>query len=952
MFYTKKTTTGIRIALMAGAVTTAFASMGAVAADDTQEMEHIAVSTTGSRIVREGAYAPTPVTVISGKDLLATGATNIGEALNQLPSLASTYSLANSGQDIGNAGLNVLDLRGMGANRTLVLVDGKRHVSSSAGSSSVDTNSIPSQWIDKVEIITGGASAIYGADAVTGVVNFILKKNIEGFNASATKGWAADSHHSKERASFSYGSNFDNNRGNFGVAAEYNGQNRLNAMDRDQTSVSYYNMLNTNQGEDKNDPSNPDKIYTKNAGYYTLSEAGSFYLDGYKTFDKGGGYHATKTGKAQYNSHCADCETLNLRRYSDLQPEFKTYNVNFKSNYDITDNMNLAFSAKYTNSQSTGVSQPSYFFGARANPLKETRIKIDNAYLDSSTVNLMNKNGVDNIVVSRFMGDLGARMEDDTRETQRYTLSLTGYEGDWNYEAYGVFGQTDLERVNRNNMVMQNYQNAIDAVKDGNGNIVCRDVAARTDGCVPLDIMGVGNASQDAINYVNTTSTGTSVIRQTVLGGTLTNSGLYELPAGYVGLSTGVEYRKETSAISEPKNVKGTFFNALGEDKGEFDVKEVFAEVTIPLLSDLPLIKQLDADFAARYANYSTIGSATTWKAGLNWEISDDLRMRSTYAKAIRAPNISEIYGAPSQDYFHVSDTCRATHLNPLDDATTRKSNCAALGVPAGFDSSYDSSSIEGVSSGNKELKPEKSTSYTIGGIYNPSFIDNLTLSLDYWNIKITDAIDTVGAQDIINRCIDSKSGIDNEYCKLITRNNSTHEITSIQKKVLNIASLDAEGIDLDVGYNFELFNGDMKTSVIATYLMKRRDFSDQLDLNSFTENAGTRGNPEWSYNFTANYALGNVEASWRTRFIDSVNLYDNNQLERNANPSDHMEIGSYFISDAGLAYHFDSGLTLKVGVDNLLDRDLPIGSTGTRNGEASYDNVGRYIYTTASFKF
>lgn len=951
MFHTTKIALGIRIILMAGVATTAFSSMGVLAADDEQAIEHIEVTSTGSRIVREGAYAPTPVTVISGKDLLATGATNIGEALNQLPALASTYSLANSGAHIGTAGLNILDLRGMGANRTLVLVNGKRHVGSTAGTGSVDTNSIPSQWVEKVEIITGGASAIYGADAVTGVVNFILKKNIEGLDISATKGWAADSDHSKERASFSYGTNF-NNRGNFAIAMEYNGQNRLNSIDRSQTAISYYNMKNLKQGEDKNDPNNPDKIYTPNAGYYTLSEAGSFELDGHKTFDKGGGYHATDIGNEQYNRHCVNCETLNLKKYSDLQPEFKSYNFNIKTNYDISDAMNLAFEAKYTSSKSTSVGQPSFFFGQGTNPLKNSVIKIDNAYLDSSTVNLMHKNSVDSIVVSRFMGDLGSRIEDDKRNTQRYVLSLTGnYSDDWDYEVYGIYGQTDLERTNRNNMIMQNYQNALDAVSV-DGKIVCRDAGARSAGCSPVNILGEGSPSDAARQYINTTSVGTSVIKQTVLGGTLTNSGLFELPAGYVGLSTGVEYRDESSEIFEPENAKGTFFNALGNDKGSFDVKEVFAEINVPLLSDLPLIRQLDADFAARYADYSTIGSATTWKAGLNWEISEDLRMRSTYAIAIRAPNISELYGAASQNFFRASDTCRVTHLATLDKPETRRSNCASLGVPADFDSSYDAKTLEGISSGNKELKPEESTSYTIGTVYNPSFIDNLTLSLDYWNIEITDAISNVSAQDIINRCIDSPSGIDNQYCKLITRDTNTHEITSLTQSVLNIASLDAEGIDLDIGYNFELLNGDVSTSLVATYLMKRRDFSDQTDNTYFIENKGVVGTPEWAYNFTANYTLDNVDVSWRTRFIDSVSLYDNNEIERNANPSDHMGNSTYFISDAGVAYNFDSGITIKVGVDNLFDRDLPFGTTGTGSGSASYDNVGRYVYTTASLKF
>ena len=232
-------------ALMANAATAALSTFSVFAAENETNFERIEV--TGSRIIREGAMAPTPVTVITGDELLSTGVTNIGEALNQLPVLGSTFSLANSGRFIGISGLNLLDLRSMGTDRTLVLVNGKRHVASSAGTASVDINTIPSVWVDKVEVITGGASAIYGADAVTGVVNFILKKDIEGLDVSATKGWADDNPHAKDRLSLSYGTHFDQERGNAAFAVEYSAQNQLEAFDRDQTLTSFTSFKNTHR---------------------------------------------------------------------------------------------------------------------------------------------------------------------------------------------------------------------------------------------------------------------------------------------------------------------------------------------------------------------------------------------------------------------------------------------------------------------------------------------------------------------------------------------------------------------------------------------------------------------------------------------------------------------------------------------------------------------------------
>ncbi|MCH4296259.1 TonB-dependent receptor [Shewanella sp. 3B26] len=943
----------IRFALIGGAASAVITSVPALAEEAVDAAKVERISVTGSRIVREGAIAPTPVTIVTGEELLATGATNIGEALNQLPALGNTYSLANSGRFIGTSGLNLLDLRKMGTARTLVLVNGKRHVSSSAGTSSVDVNTIPSVWVDKVEVITGGASAIYGADAVTGVVNFILKKDIQGLDVSATLGVASDSDHQKDRFSLSYGTDYAEGRGNVAFAVEYSAQSQLTAYDRDETRTSYSSLVNKDRpldanGKpiDDNDPSNPDKILTPNAGHYTISNAGTFLLDGWKTFNPDGSLRDVYRGTNIDGIRCADCDITNLNQFVELQPEFKRYNVNFKTNYEFNDDLNLYFEAKYVNSQSTDEGQPAFFFG---NPVNT--VSIDNAFMTDELRQLMQDNGKTSLNIRRFMTDLGVRIEDDTRETQRYVLGLEGLLGeDWDYEVFAVYGQTDLERINKNNLVYANYQNALDSILV-DGKAVCRDEKARAAGCVPVDIFGFGKPSQEAIDYINTTSVGSSVIKQTVLGGSLTNSALFDLPAGAVGFSTGIEYRKEQSEIFEPDNAEGTFFNVLGEDKGDFDVKEVFAEMTLPLLADLPLIRQLDLDLAIRFADYSTIGNATTWKAGISWEVMDDLRVRSTYAEAIRAPNISELYGAESQTFFSVDDVCKSSELDQLQDSTLRRQNCAALGIPTSFDSDYDSKTLEGLSGGNRELKAEESTSYTVGVIYQPTYVDGLSISVDYWDIKIDDAISAVGAQDIINRCVDSPTGINNEYCSLITRDSGSHEITLIKQYALNVASLEANGIDFDIGYNFDAFGGDFRTSVVATKLLNRKDFSFQDEPDTFEQFAGTTGYSDWQANLTLNYSLENWSALWRTRYLSGVSLYTDQELALNANPNNVLTYGEYYISDVSVAYEFESGVTLKFGVDNVLDADLPYGSTGTGSGSAAYDNVGRFFHTTVSFK-
>lgn len=945
----KKLAYAVQLALVGSA---AVASGAAMAQDQTADAAVEKIQVTGSRISRQGAIAPSPVTVLSGESLMNTGALNIGEVLNELPALANTYSLANSGQFIGTAGLNILDLRGMGVDRTLVLVDGKRHVSSSAGSAAVDTNTIPTSWIERVEIITGGASAVYGADAVTGVVNFVLKKNIEGFDISATRGYANDNDYKNEKYQASYGLNFDNDRGNVAVSAEYNSQNRLNALDNPWTATSYRNMsyesiMGVERTEEQLDSlAYPDDIYTANAGYYAINNRGVFGDNLDQTFNSDGSRENLYLGDSVDGLACAGpCDFYNLRQFTDLQPAFDRTNFNIKGNYDVNDQTQVYASAKFSRTRAESLGQPAFFFFDNENVISR-----NNGFLTDSVADYMDANGLESIQVNRMMADLGRRTENDTRETYRYVVGVEGVFADyWEYEAFLNYGKTDLERANSNNMIMANYFNALNAVAQEDGTIVCADEEARQNGCQPVNIMGFGAPSQAAIDYINTTSVGTSTIEQLNAGGTVSNSGIYELPAGYVGVAAGVEYRKEESEINEPENAAGTFFNALGEDKGYYEVSEVFAEVTAPLLFDLPGVELLTVDGAIRIADYTSIGNATSWKLGLDWQVVEDLRLRATRSSALRAPNIGELFGEASQTFFTVDDPCREENLANLADDELRRNNCAALGVPVGFNSNYDSQTLEGETGGNRALGAEQSTSETIGLVYQPSWFEGFTATVDYWKIKLTDAIATVGAQTIVDRCVDSQTGINNEYCGLIDRNGAS-EITLIRSYALNLAGQEAEGVDFEFGYDFDALGGAVRTNLIATYLDERKEFPFQDDPTDFYQYAGTAGEAEWQGTFTLNYDRGDWQGSWKTRYIDEVSLYDNQELARNPNPSSRMSFASYAVTDVTVAYNFDNGVSATVGVDNLFNRALPLGTTGTGANDGAYDNIGRFGYVTLSY--
>ena len=917
------------------------------------------ITVTGTRILREGAIAPSPVTVISGEDLVKTGAISIGEALNDLPSLAQTFSMANAGNSIGTAGLNLLDLRGMGTSRTLVLVDGKRHVSANPGTAAVDVNTIPTAWVDKVEIITGGASAVYGADAVTGVVNFVLKKDINGLDVSVTKSYAEEGPYDNDKVTLSFGSDFDEGRGNFGFAISHSSQDGMNAKDRKSTARPTASVSNPANGDTRDEngvvqhDGIPDLIWIQDAAWYDDSTAGNFYnpADGnWYIFNPDGSVRPQKLGTTYNPGRCSgDCDILDLTKYNELQPTFSTLNVAFKGNYDITDDMNLYGDAKFVRTKADSIGQPSFFEYGRA-----VTIHRENPFVHQSLGALMDSGNLDTISLHRFNEDVGRRFEENTRETTRAVIGLQGaINDDWSFDVYALYGKTEREQVNVDNVITDRFYQSADAIVAENGAIVCRDEAARADGCVPTTLFGDGNVDPIAAEWFTTDSFSNSKIQQTVVNFTVTNSALYELPAGYVGFAGGMEYRKEKSDdLPDAFAATGaTFLTAIQEEHGEFDVTELFAEVSIPVLEDVSFADNITVDLAARYADYSTIGGALSWKVGADWAVNEELRFRATLSEAIRAPNITELFAAKGQSFTFVDDPCDVEY----NQSATRLANCAALGIPA--DAQINPvSSIELLVGGNPLLNEEESTSLTFGVIYQPEFVEGLSFTMDWWKIEIDDAIDQVSAQDILNKCVDAQAGINNQFCGLITRD-SEFKIDLVESTTQNVASQEAEGLDFEVGYDFEALGGDFKTQLIATYLIARDEFPFQIDPSQVIEYAGTTGESDLQTNLIVGYTNGPWSASWRTRYLSEVDRYTPQELADNPDRNSIMTYGTYFQTDVRAGYTFENNLTLELGIDNVFDRDLPRYTTGNAGDSdtastAGYDNIGRLYYASMTYSF
>lgn len=956
-------------------------------ASDAVSLSNIEV--TGSRIPRAGFITPAPVTVMSAEDIRGSGAVTLGDLLNELPQLGSTFSLGNSTRFIGTAGLNLLDLRRMGTDRTLVLINGRRHVSGSPGSAAVDVNTIPVDLIERVEIMTGGASAVYGSDAVTGAVNFILKKDFDGVSMSAQKGEAGDSDFSTELYMMTAGKSFDAGRGNAVFSIEHSRQNRLNATERSSTRTPVrlvMNPENTGPGDGV-----ADEIYVQNAGLYYINTAGVLpgpfvgLPGGFYTFDPDGTFRPVNTGTDYGDFECgpaADgtpCDFLDLRPYEDLQPKFERTSLNTLFRYDLDDDTTMVFEGKYATTDATFFSQPSFDFFPGILINRDNAFLPDDmaAYMDDPDGDPTTDDSVDQVEIFRFNSDAGLRGEDTQRQTYRLALGLEGgFLTDWRYDVSAVYGRTTANIIALNNRINDRFFAATDAVIGPDNAPACRVTvdpnATLPDGspqpsyldaanCTPISIFGENAIDPNALGYFNVNSNTNHTITQQVLSGSVSNPYLLDMPAGPLGFAGGLEYRKEMSQSNpDPLSALGiTFLNAIQPEQGEYRVKEIFAEFRVPLLAQMPGVQQLDLGVAARYADYDSIGAATAWNTNLDYQVIDDLRLRASLSEAIRAPNISELFGALSQNFFTVTDPCSDSELANGKDPAVREANCVALGKPDDYESALDAASIDGFSGGNPDLQEETAKTWTLGAVVTPTRFPTLMFSIDLWNIEIEDSISTVEAQDILDRCVDDPGGVDNQFCSLITRNPSDgspvqFELTNILQVVQNVARLEASGIDFEAVYGLAVprIGGNLNIRLTSTYLDNLTFYPFQSDLGDGDEEAGEIGDPQWLANLNLNYVNGPWNASWETRFIDQQLLVENHVAAANPESRSPLSAGSVLYHDLQVRYAFNGGLEVFGGIDNVLDKDLPVNVLGNDGDSSIYDNIGRFFYLGVGYEF
>ena len=921
------------------------------AAESDEPIEEII--TTGSRIARTELQSVSPITIVNEEAIEFAGANSIATILNELPSagVPGSVDTATNFRTV-TTGLNTVDLRNLGTARTLILVNGRRHVGGSAGSPTVDVSMIPVSLVERVEVVTGGAAAAYGSEAISGVINFIMKDDFEGVelntrygSSDGVDGGGAD----EQDISILVGGNFGGERGNAVIYAGYSDRGILNSRDRD---ISANDAVNSSFGpkgvffvpEDVNDP-----VIRDDDGNIISGTPGFF-----ATLDEGTGSFLKPFNNAE------DGFNRNQRRI--IRVPSTRVQVNANINYELNSRANLFTEVAYNQLESFSRLEPIFAgqFISVGNLAANIDMPIDNPFMPDDLRDEILRRDPDTelITMRRRMVELGGRTSDVQRRVFRGAMGLNGELTDTlDYEVYYQYGNFGQDQTNGGVFNTKNFYDALRAEPDGQGGFQCSDSFARGLGCVPINVFGPGTITDEMLGWVGVDSQVTSRMSQQVVSASVSGYPV-ELWAGDLGLAVGYEWREEKSKFNSDSLAQSglTSGNTTPNTVGEYDVNEFFIEAIVPLLSDAPAAEYLGLELAYRLSDYSTIGDADAYKVSLDWQPFDDLRVRGGVSTAVRAPFIDELFDPGSETFRNFVDPCALGGVGgpsasglPNDVYETQtaavQANCAQIPGTATLDPfALNIRSAGGLAAGNPNLEEESSDATTIGFVYTPSYVEGLSVTLDYFEINVDKAISSFTAQTTVDQCVRQPSFPNNPFCDLIQRDPVTGLVLRIDALAINVAEFEATGVDFSINYAMEVGPGDLRLNLFGTHSMSN-DFIPFAGGN-VVDSQGEIGVPDWKANLNASYLLDDWSFAWTTRYIDGVNI-ENDQLALGT-------ISSYVYNDVQARYHFgdNNQFTAFVGIENVFDKEppflgqgIPGDVTGTNTAADVYDAIRRFWY-------
>lgn len=886
------------------------------------------VIVSASRVQRKGFEAPTPTTVLDSATIEKLGKTNIGDALAQLPAFQAEQN--GSSNTFGSAaGRRYADLRNLGSQRTLVMMDSQRLLPS-ATTGQADLNSIPQILIDRVDIVTGGASAQWGSDAVSGVVNLITKKNVNGFQFDSSYGESDRGDNREKRIAGLWGTSFAGQKGQVTLASEWVDNDGVGTMytrgwGREEWGFVPNSGFGTNGLAKTLVLPHVHRNVLTGSGIITSGPfAGTTFdenglprqfqygeISGAGTMSGGEGY-GTGNAAGVLLSVPVERSVNQLRVSYDLTPNTEIYGT-----------FNYGYLHSHTRGPSHGDNTPITLYSG-------------NPYIPASLQAQMDAQGVDSIGVSKFWRDdprgngLGSSVDTNIyTRNYYYTLGGKGWiGGSWTWDGYAQFARSNINYVGSGIRVKSRYAQAVDAVYDDRGAIVCRSTLTDpTDGCVPVNILGPNSVTKEAWDYLTDTEKYLTTYDRYVAAANI-NGNPFSTWAGEVSVASGIEYRHDRTDLEQNDPIAlANGYNFLNTQpvSGTVEVTEGYIDSVVPLAKQLPFIKSLDLTGAVRFTDYNTSGNVTTWKLGVNHTIDDNIRLRASLSRDIRAPNVSELYTPAS------TSTTNVVNPDTGGNLTART-----------------------VTSGNDDLKPEYSKTATVGFVFTPEFLDGFRFSADYYDINIRDVISSVSAQQVLNYCYQG----DQSFCDLITP--ISQQEATVQLKQVNLAQLQVKGFDAQAGYTFHVpgVPGRWDLNYLMTYQPKVIVDTGITRVNRAGDlgtAAAPYGGPKMKWNALITYSIDRLSTTAGIRYVGSGQkdvTYTSADISNN-----HVSSVTYVLLSAAYDVPMKGDASLQVygSVQNLFDRDPPVDPTSSEGAPYNatfHDVIGRTFLAGVRMKF
>jgi len=932
-----------------------------VAQDEEEETETLdRVQVTGSRIARVDIEGASPVTIVERADIERIGLNDIGEVLRQLPAI--TGGPLSTATNNGGDGSSLTSLRGMSPARTLVLINGRRQ--NAAG----DFSTLPVAAIERVEVLKEGASAIYGADAVAGVVNIITRRDFDGVTVAVQYGASFETETNPAGELRDRWKGTDGEVGRFSIVLGETGNRGgfVAGLERSKQNEVYQGNLEGLQFRNVVDPAPGQTAQFLQDGFPRCLETGTCVTTGGSSASLGGffnvpgdngGFFTRDLDTGAIRPFDGSRDLYNYAPVNFLQQPFTRTSAFFNGEYDLFDNVNFFMEARWANRRSEQELAPTPLFIGIFDPGAPTSrgpgVPANNAF---------NPFGEDLTDVRRRVAEGGRFFQQDVVRTQ-VNAGLRGDFGQvapsWTWDAAVTWGRTNQIGTDFGQFVGQNFTQAIGpSFFDDDGVAVCGTPESPIAGCVPMNVFGgFGTITPEMLEFAGAELIDRLDTTLMTIGGSVQGE-VFDLPGGPLGLALGYEFR-ENKLNSIPDSGKATDSvtgNTFGKTEGKFDVNSVFAEINAPILSGRPGIELLEFGAGVRYDDFSTVGDNTVFMLNGRWKPHDDLLIRASYSEVFREPTIGDLFSPQGDSFPSFIDPCSNGNISDADDnryaelTPEQQARCRATGVPEGgfFQTNAQPRARVG---GNPDLAPEEGDTRTIGLAYSPSQIPGLSFTVDYWEIDLDDPIGGVGAQAIMDQCI-ARGQL--EFCDLITRQGAEGnpgEVQQILSLALNAGNQTAKGIDFEAAYQFNTDFGMFNVRTQWTYLDERSGFilpENKIDvaghfLDSDREGLNEAIYPEWKGLTTIDWTFADFGASINWEYLDSVTDIANDQ-----------SVPRVMYFDFTGRYNTPWGTRVSAGITNAFNTSPPFifNAFNASTDVNSYRMLGRSWFVNLSHSF